>query len=1672
MRLFVLSLTFFVCLAPFSAGQPAGAQANGEKVAPGPASLIPFDPAAKQDDPVNIGIGSVNISAFPEIEVYASVWGRDQETLEGLGAGNFALTEQGPGDPSPVTENFSVTVSQGASGIVVCLVMDRSGSMRGQAIADAKEAAKEFVSNFSTADRAALVSFSYSSSVRVDQEFVYTDDAGKALLQDAIDRLGASGSTALYDATIRGVELSAAELGGKNVIAFTDGRENDSHNSINDVINTALASGVAVYTIGIGDSVAENELHTIANQTGGVYYPAPSAAQLLELYNEIERRISMQYLITYRSHNSVQDGTEREVEVTVNAGVDSASDTATYTANLAPQIQRTQETIQMGAVSQPEGEDVVISANIFDYDPITEARLFYRVAFLKNAYTQVAMNNVQDNLWSGIISGDHVASPGLEYYLTASDGVLSSSSPPLNPQEYPYYIAVMPNEAPVIQHMPVTYAIGGNDVLISSTVTDTTQYVATVTLFYRSSETPTYESVEMVNVEGDTYEGLITAEVLTGAGCDYYILATDNLGISSYHGTASAPHRINYGASEVNVGAAWSEHTNILVVRAWAWDAMQGAPVTHGDAVFNIYDRNLGLAASGSMMYDAGEWEWTSGAIPSFQPGEYVAEVNINGMIGAQSFTAGPLYVDFAGQVRDADTGLTVPFADVELYRTLSGDLVVSTTCGFDGSFTFPWSSAVPAGWYYLRASADMKTLKAGRTPNFFTAESDVYKEILISEVPGAEVFTNFLSYKNTMLDVAHSNDELLSHMSESVDHYLKSDPELGELALDFVGLASGAFLLGHGIAQLADLAVNAGAFTAATAAAGTNVLITEGSVLWSVFDLTTSDTLDFPGLFTGWEYDRWFRPVRDNDPEWGFAFECSDWWPWSHPTGDHYLSVQQLHQDNPTAEFQVALDLRGPEFRDFLVDNSLDPDFSVYKALEYLSVRASEIDAWVSRDSYKSEALFYLPEKNVAVALGIRPTYLRYQKNVGIAQALGWSKIVNTGIKVAGAIAIGASTVTGVGPIILGAAVTVGTTAADIAIDQADAQNKWDMAKNWAFGGAFRLRDLILLDRDCYGGALEFLIEETGNPYYLSRNRTFGASIGDIHTEFPSSFLTSLGLPDKGLIKVSTTVTNRGDDSPLTVAAENYVTEGPNLLAFLAGGPLAYLLSNDELATLTDAQVHFGEDDLGEEDVVSQGDSRSHEFALLTGRGWLDYIVHALGTQKVVVKAYAGPWMFHRESSPKAAVPSEPVLTGLRVVPYNLIVEESKRVSAAKAAVPSNVMRTSQKRLSLKDAADYAQRVLVNRVLALDPSNTRATLDVDASDDAHRLVIEVFHSPQADFSLVVTDSNGSRLGFDPATSTRYAEFPGTFSGPQAQPEQIGIPNCSSKLYQVTLILAQSALGEEETASLIVLEEPVRPAVMVCNPEEMEHYLIPEDTVTITTNVAEVGGQIPLDNVQVSISALENANGDVLPLNEAETPASVTNERLMGGTAMGVSFTYALDEDVAAGKYTGEVAISSNNAGQLTQSVRVYLDRTEPDTVLVESPDRPVPEDAIRFEWTGADDATEPELLQFSWILEGVDEEWHAFETTQSADYGTLPEGTYTFKVKAKDRADQEDPSPATATFELAPRAGFGCQGCQGTKDARFNGQPLEAASGDLVAMVLVGLVLAASAQRMGRNRR
>lgn len=196
----------------------------------------------------------------------------------------------------------------------VVVAIDVSGSMSA-VMERVKEAVKRFLAALRPVDAVTIVGCN-------DNVFTVTRrETDAALRAKAVDRLGSWGSTAIYDATIKAVELVGRRPGRKAIVLFTDGADRSSRVTEATARRHVEAGNAVVCAVALGDALnnpdLRKNLERFAEATGGQASFEKKVQDLDEAFGRVFRELSSHYLIAYMPSQAQQDGSWREIEVEV-----------------------------------------------------------------------------------------------------------------------------------------------------------------------------------------------------------------------------------------------------------------------------------------------------------------------------------------------------------------------------------------------------------------------------------------------------------------------------------------------------------------------------------------------------------------------------------------------------------------------------------------------------------------------------------------------------------------------------------------------------------------------------------------------------------------------------------------------------------------------------------------------------------------------------------------------------------------------------------------------------------------------------------------------------------------------------------------------------------------------------------------------------------------------------------------------------------------------------------------------------------------------------------------------------------------------------------------------------------------------------------------------------------
>jgi len=217
----------------------------------------------------------------------------------------------------------------------IALVLDLSGSMEGEPLADLKAAVNKFLDALTLQDTAAVIAFSNEvdlgdpfPKINPEKEADFTYDKG--LLKNLVNRLSTKpgDTTPLYDAFLKAVRMTRSQpKQNRAIILMTDGVDEGAVKgqpgskvaNPDDPLTLAREAGIPVYTVGLGKPthIDEGYLQRVALLTGGMYKGTEDSAQLEVFFKEVIDLLKTEYRLTYPPL-AKPDGKTHQVSVKVS----------------------------------------------------------------------------------------------------------------------------------------------------------------------------------------------------------------------------------------------------------------------------------------------------------------------------------------------------------------------------------------------------------------------------------------------------------------------------------------------------------------------------------------------------------------------------------------------------------------------------------------------------------------------------------------------------------------------------------------------------------------------------------------------------------------------------------------------------------------------------------------------------------------------------------------------------------------------------------------------------------------------------------------------------------------------------------------------------------------------------------------------------------------------------------------------------------------------------------------------------------------------------------------------------------------------------------------------------------------------------------------------------------
>lgn len=169
------------------------------------------------------------------------------------------------------------------------LVIDRSGSMSGEKLQNAKLAALQLVSQLGAGDRLAIVD--YGSDVRSNPSLAATSE-NKDQMRRFIEEIWDRGGTNIGAGLSAAQSLLSAGLGSYRVnrmVLISDGQPTEgmtSQHGLQQLVRRIRESGISLSAIGVGTDFNEDLMQSFAELGAGSYGYLRDAAQLATLFQK------------------------------------------------------------------------------------------------------------------------------------------------------------------------------------------------------------------------------------------------------------------------------------------------------------------------------------------------------------------------------------------------------------------------------------------------------------------------------------------------------------------------------------------------------------------------------------------------------------------------------------------------------------------------------------------------------------------------------------------------------------------------------------------------------------------------------------------------------------------------------------------------------------------------------------------------------------------------------------------------------------------------------------------------------------------------------------------------------------------------------------------------------------------------------------------------------------------------------------------------------------------------------------------------------------------------------------------------------------------------------------------------------------------------------------------
>jgi len=243
--------------------------------------------------------------------IYPAVSTSSGDPVTDVGDGDFHVMER----EKEVT-NCRVNSPLQRDALSLAYVLDYSGSMTTTKIKEMTRALLQSMEEKQPQDQISAYRYAFD----VQRVIGFTDSVERLSAAIRQPYLSPKNNSRLYDALRQALEDVTPEQGYRAVVAIADGSDHGSEHTFPGIVREFHLAAVPLYVIGFDCGNSTRSLSSLAEQTGGGFFPARDAWELSGACKTLLRRLENHYSISYELEGEPDDAIRLSIGGSAGSG--------------------------------------------------------------------------------------------------------------------------------------------------------------------------------------------------------------------------------------------------------------------------------------------------------------------------------------------------------------------------------------------------------------------------------------------------------------------------------------------------------------------------------------------------------------------------------------------------------------------------------------------------------------------------------------------------------------------------------------------------------------------------------------------------------------------------------------------------------------------------------------------------------------------------------------------------------------------------------------------------------------------------------------------------------------------------------------------------------------------------------------------------------------------------------------------------------------------------------------------------------------------------------------------------------------------------------------------------------------------------------------------------------